>query len=431
MDLQPRPAYEKAIAATRPERMEWWQEARFGLFVHWGLYSLLGRNEWVMALEGIPKAEYEQLADRFQPTEHPARQWCRLAKEAGMNYVVMTTKHHEGYCLWDTKQTDYNAVQRGPGRDLVAEFVAACREYDLKIGFYYSLMDWHHPDGGACAYDPAARQRFLSFTHGCVRELMTNYGHIDILWYDVPQPFHSHEGWESLALNQMVRELQPHILINNRSRLDEDFSTPEGHVRAADEGRGWEACMTFNDVSWGWMPAADVDSWTPRDILRMLNKACNGGGNLLLNIGPDPEGNVPATAVEPLNLVGRWLDAYGEAVYGRLDRAPFRRSTALGNYSRKGNRVYFWVHHWPGAEFSICGFQTRLRKATLLKADQELAFSQEGHRIRFTDVPAEAPEPDTGFTVIALDFAEQPEHIPLATTPACWNEGYVPPPPKL
>ncbi|NLD44519.1 MAG: alpha-L-fucosidase, partial [Chloroflexi bacterium] len=176
--------YFRDAAATRAERMRWWHEARFGMFVHWGLYSQLARQEWVMNRERIPLAEYERLADSWKPRERPAREWARLAAQAGIKYVVLTTKHHEGFCLWDTAQTDYNAVRRGPGRDLVREFVEACREFGLKIGFYYSLMDWHHPDGARCATDDAARRRFLDFTQGCVRELCSNYGKIDILWYD-------------------------------------------------------------------------------------------------------------------------------------------------------------------------------------------------------------------------------------------------------
>ena len=158
--FQGRKEYEAATAATRDARMKWWREARFGMFVHYGLYALYGREEWVMLLENIPVADYEKKADIFQPRPGCAREWARLAAEAGMKYMVLTTKHHEGFCLWDTQMTDYNAVQRGPKRDLVAEYVAACREFGLKVGFYYSLMDWHHPDGARCATDTAARRRF-------------------------------------------------------------------------------------------------------------------------------------------------------------------------------------------------------------------------------------------------------------------------------
>ncbi len=228
--------YLKQTAASRAERLRWWQEARFGMFVHWGLYSQLGRHEWVMNRERIPVEEYEKLADTWHPKERPAREWARLAQQAGIKYLVMTTKHHEGFCLWDTQQTDYNAVRRGPGRDLVREYVEACREFGLKVGFYYSLMDWHHPDGALCAKDKAARRRFLDFTQGCVRELCTNYGRIDILWYDVSWPLRSPEEWESVKMSGMARELQPHLIINNRAQLDEDFGTPEEQVTAAEAG---------------------------------------------------------------------------------------------------------------------------------------------------------------------------------------------------
>ena len=281
------------VNADRDRRMAWWRESRFGMFIHWGLYSQLGRHEWAMNRERVPMAEYEKLAESWQVKEWPADEWARLAKESGMKYMVMTTKHHEGFCLWNTQQTPYNAVQMGPKRDLVAEYVEACRKHGLKIGFYYSLMDWHHADGANCALDEAARRRFLDFTQGCVRELMTQYGKIDILWYDVSWPLRSPEAWESAKMNAMARELQPEIIINNRSQLPEDFGTPEEHVTAENEGRDWEACMTFNG-SWGYMPYAPAEDWRrTREVLEMVRTAAAGQGNLLLNIGPKPDGSVP------------------------------------------------------------------------------------------------------------------------------------------
>ena len=415
--------YEKSTARTRETRMKWWREARFGMFVHWGLYALLERNEWVQAIECIPAKEYEKLAGKFKPRPGAAREWARLARDAGMKYMVLTTKHHEGFCLWDTEQTDYNAVKSACGRDLVREYVEACREFGLKIGFYYSLMDWHHPDGGRCVYDPGAARRFLDFTQGCVRELMSNYGRIDILWYDVALPFQHHEGWEAVSMNQMVRELQPHILINNRSRLDEDFATPEGTVTPAESGRGWEACMTFNEASWGYMPAAAQDSWTVRDILKMLNTAAGQGGNLLLNIGPAPDGSVPEEAVAPLKDVGKWLAKNGQAVNGKVDPAlgPYAAS-ALGGMSRKGKRVYFWVRSWPRVrEFGIGGFQTRLKSARFLAGGKKIDFAQEGARILLKNLPRTSPDKIAGVTVIELEFASTPRHQPFATTPALWT----------
>src|SRR6266852_5404698 len=172
-----------------PERpTQWWQEAKFAMFIHWGLYSVIGRHEWAMEVEGVPIPQYEMLAKHFNPKPNAARDWARLAKQAGQKYMVMTTKHHEGFCNFDTKLTDYCAPKQAARRDLVREFVDAVRAEGLRVGFYYSLMDWHHPDGARCATDEAARQRFVAYTHGLIRELLTNYGKIDILWYDVDWP---------------------------------------------------------------------------------------------------------------------------------------------------------------------------------------------------------------------------------------------------
>jgi alpha-L-fucosidase len=238
-----------SVAAGRTRRMQWWREAKFGMFVHWGLYSVLGRHEWAMENEGIPVSEYELLAKRFQPVPNVARAWARLAREAGMRYMVMTTKHHEGFCQFDTQLTNYCAPKQGPGRDVVKEYVQAARAEGLRVGFYYSLMDWHHPDGARCATDEAARNRFVSYIHGQVRELLTNYGKVDILWYDVAWPLDA-AGWESERMNQMVFELQPDIIVNNRNLLPGDFSTPEQEIAAESGGRAWGSCMTMND-SWG------------------------------------------------------------------------------------------------------------------------------------------------------------------------------------
>jgi 6-phosphofructokinase len=409
--------YMAKVDATRARRMKWWNEARFGMFIHWGLYAQMGRNEWVMNIECIPVKEYEKLADSWKPKPRPMREWARLAKKAGMNYMVMTTKHHEGYCLWDTAMTDYNSVARGPGRDLVQEFVDACREYDLKIGFYYSLMDWHHPDGMRCAKNAKARRRFLDFTQGCVRELMSNYGKIDVLWYDVSYPLRSPEAWESLKMNQVVRELQPHIIVNNRSQLDEDFSTPEGSVNPAAEGRGWEACMTFNHASWGYMPAAAHDAHNARDVLGMLNIAAGNQGNLLLNIGPAPDGSVPKWAVQPLTTVGRWLGKNGEAVYGKVNRVGPNRSSACCSYSRKGNVLYAWVKHWPGeSELPLGGFRTKLKKASFLASGKRIRFTQSKWRIVLKGLPKASPDKTAGTTVLKLEFESKPVNVPGATT---------------
>ncbi|MFH1569348.1 MAG: alpha-L-fucosidase [Gemmatimonadota bacterium] len=400
----------------RTARMEWWHQARFGMFVHWGLYSQLGRHEWVMNRERIPMAEYEQLAQTWKVKPRPAREWARLARKAGMKYMVMTTKHHEGFCLWDTKMTDYNAVRCAPGRDLVQEYVDACREFDLKIGFYYSLMDWHHPDGVRCARSEPARRRFIDFTHGCVRELMSNYGKIDILWYDVSWPLSSPELWESRKMSGLARRLQPGLIVNNRAQLPEDFGTPEEHISAAEEGRAWEACMTFNG-SWGYMPYALPEDWhSSRDVLLMVQQVTSGGGNLLLNIGPAPDGSVPPEATERLVPVGKWLAKYGDAcVYGDVDRAQME-FMPLGRWTRKGRTLYFWCSRWPGEEITFGGFRSKLARAKLARArllptGKRLRVWQQGEQIKLSGMPKKNPDPIASIAVIEMEFASQPRQI--------------------
>ncbi len=406
-----KPEYEETIAASRDRRMRWWREARFGMFVHYGLYAVEGQHEWAMAVQNRTVQEYETLAQRFQPKPQAAREWAELARQAGMKYMVLTTRHHDGFSLWDSKANPYNSVQLGPKRDLVSEFVAACRDLDLRIGFYTSLMDWHHPDGWRCAFDPAAHRRFLDYIHAINTELLTQYGKIDVLWYDVPRPMETWEGWESLTRNQDMRVLQPDILINNRSLLDEDFGTPE--ERIAPMPRDWEACMTFNALSWGYIDSAQAlpYSYNEKQILRMLNTVTANGGNLLLNIGPQPDGSVPPEAPAPLTKVGAWLEQNGEAVYGRKQISRFHPNNLCGT-SADGATVYLWNWIWPTAgQLILGGFTTPLRGVRYLHNGETIAFDQHGHQIRLRDLPAASPDPHAGIAVLALEFDEPPEFL--------------------
>ncbi len=389
------------MAATRAQRMAWWHEAKFGMFIHWGLYSVIGQHEWALEVEGVPIPQYELLAKHFTPKPNAARDWARLAKRAGQKYMVMTTKHHEGFCHWDTKLTDYCAPQQGPGRDLVREFVDAARAEGLRVGFYYSLMDWHHPDGARCKTDEEARRRFVEYTHGLIRELMTNYGKIDILWYDVDWPL-TPEQWESERMNQMVFDLQPDIIVNNRNGLEGDFSTPEQHIQAAEAGRAWESCMTLND-SWGFNRFDDA--WkTPKTIVANLANCARGGGNYLLNIGPEPDGSVPPESVAVLQSVGQWLDTNGKAIYG-TDRGNFGWNTNA-NYTRRGNTLYihqqFWPGHTPAADWlsfyqtqaviAIGGLKPNVISVRILKTGEKVDFIQDEFSLRVTGLPLTAPD---------------------------------------
>ena len=386
-------------AEDRERRMKWWHDARFGMFIHWGLYSVVGRHEWVMENEAIPVAEYEQLAQRFTPKPNAARAWAKLARQAGQKYMVMTTKHHEGFCLFDTKLTNYCAPKQACGRDLVREFVEAARAEGLRVGFYYSLMDWHHPDGARCADDEAARRRFVDYIHGQVRELCSNYGKLDVLWYDVNWPLKP-EGWEAARMNAMVRKLQPEIIINNRTGLPEDFATPEQRIQAAD--RAWEACMTMNG-SWGYQ-RADDDWKSPKTVIRNLITCARDGGNYLLNIGPRPDGSIPDESVRIMTAVGKWMEKNGDSIYTAEPCRVTRSANAL--FTRKGNTLYMHVHFWPGDYVAISGLTAQVKSARLHATGRSLKFDQDRFRTRFTGLPASAP--DDPVTTIAIECDSEP-----------------------
>jgi alpha-L-fucosidase len=386
---------------TRAQRMQWWHAARFGMFIHFGVYSTIGRHEWVMEDEAWPIGPYTAHAANFHPGSNCPRAWAKLAKAAGMKYMVMTTKHHEGFCNFDTKLTNYCASKQGPGRDVVREYVEAARAEGLRVGFYYSLMDWHHPDGARCKTDEAARGRFVDYTHGLIRELLTNYGKIDVLWYDVAWPLDA-KGWESERMNQMVFQLQPEIIVNNRNKLEGDFATPEQKIVAETNGRAWESCMTLND-SWGYQRADD--NWkSSRTIVRNLISCVRDGGNYLLNIGPKPDGSIPEESSRILNEVGAWMQTNGHTIY-ESDLCQVRRSN-YASFTRIGNTLYMHVHFWPGEYVAISGLRTRVKSARLLKTGTEVKFTQDDFQTKFTGLPEKAP--DYPVTTIEIECESEP-----------------------
>jgi len=414
-----RSEYEKQIASTRNKRMQWWRAARFGMFIHYGLYSQAGRHEWMMAHENIPITEYKKLADTFRPKLGAPKEWAAQAKKSGMKYIVMTTRHHEGFSLWDSKANFYNSINYGPKRDIVREFVDACREYELGIGFYSSLMDWNHTDGWRCAFDTKARQRFTQYILDLNTELLTQYGKIDILWYDVPEPMKSWEGWDSLELNQHMRSLQPDIIINDRSQLPEDFGTPEENLVPSE--RDWEACMTFNGISWGYVDSKQATAYScnAQRIIKMLCACTGGSGNLLLNIGPTPDGSIPEEAIEPLKTVGNWLNENGAAVYGHnkiKNIESWSKRVYGGNgitgATSDGKSVYLWNWIWPSdGEMGIGGYLTAPNAVRLLKDGTPLEFEHKGHRILLKNLPKTSPDLHAGITVIELEFEERPQFL--------------------
>ncbi len=388
------------VPAPTPDqirRLAWWKEAKYGLFIHYGLYSVWGRQEWAVEKEAIPIVEYQEQAKHFAPKPDAAREWARLAKASGMRYMVFTAKHHEGFCNFASKLTDYNSMAQGPKRDLVKEYVEAARAEGLGVGIYYSLMDWHHPDGERSRVDEAARKRFIDYTFGLITELMSNYGKIDILWYDGGQTLNARQQ-EADRMNEMVLKLQPDIIFNNRNHAEGDFSTPEQRILAAGNGRAWESCMTLNE-SWGY--DAEDDDWkSPRTVMKNLIQCARDGGNYLLNVGPRGDGTMPEPAVKILTEVGQWLAGNGDSIFkATAPCQPWRPSYAT--FSRQGNTLYMHVHYWPGNDVSLSGLLVKVKSAYFLRTKQPLKFTQDDVRVHITGLPVKAP--DSPVTTIAIE----------------------------
>lgn len=381
---------------------KWFQDARYGIFIHYGLYSLLGRGEWVLNREQIPLDEYARLADRFTAEKFDADDLARRVRNWGARYLCLTTKHHDGFCLYDSQLTDFTAPKTACGRDLVAETVAACRKHGLRIALYHSLNDWSASPNAVDALERPAEcyEAFIRFVHGQIREIMTRYGKIDVMWYDGWWPFDA-KGWKAEELNAMVRSLQPGILVNGRCGLPGDFSTPEGHISAT-KGM-WEACMTLNN-NWGYH-AGDHNWKGPKEVAGMLQRAAAGAGNLLLNIGPAGDGSIPQPTLDVLDRVGAWLGENGEAVYGSerflmdLRERGNERSdwNHFGGLTARGNAFYLHIVNWPGSELVLSGLECKVTDVSFLAGNRPCAFTQEGGRLRVTGLPAEA---DTSMPVV-------------------------------
>ncbi|RLF19924.1 MAG: alpha-L-fucosidase [Thermoprotei archaeon] len=388
------------------DRIKWFIEARFGMFIHWGLYSILGRAEWVMYLERIPKDEYAKLADKFKPDKFNADEWVEIAKNAGMKYMVFTSRHHDGFSLFDSAYSDFTSTKTAAGRDFIAEYVEACRRAGMRIGIYYSLLDWRWD-----AYwkgpkkDPEGWSKFLNYVHGQVEELCTNYGKIDILWYDGAWPYTA-EDWKSEELNEKVRKLQPQIITNNRSKIPGDFETPEQHIPWwSPPKRPWEACITMND-SWGYFEA-DRNWKSPRQIIGILAQCVSLGGNLLLNVGPRADGTFPPEAIEILSEIGRWMRVHGDSIYG-AGPCPF--TTTVGPITAKGKKAYVHALRWPGKEICVAGVGNSVQSAYILTTGEEVKFEQIGDRVFFKNLPRLAPDPYD--TVIVMELDSEPKGVP-------------------
>ena len=394
--------------------MSWFKDARFGMFIHYGAYAVAGRGEWVLNREHIPYDEYiEKYVNNFKAENYNPREWAKLAKRAGMKYMVLTTKHHDGFCLFDTETTDFNSVKMGPHKDLVKEYVEAVRAEGLKVGFYYSPADWHHPDYPGAYYrdwpqkfdSEEKRLRMIEFYRAQLKELMTNYGKIDILWYDGCVPDYQ---WDGAETNKMVKEWQPDILISNRNGEPCDFYCSEQRI-VAKPGAMWEACMTLDD-NWGYHKG-DTHYKTPFDVIKMLATVAKDCGNLLLNVGPKPSGDIPKFSRETLEAVGKWLDVNGEAIYG-TEQSPFMWNCS-SELTVKGNKVYIIMYH-KVEEFCLYEIANKVNKVYRLSDKKEMEFTQEDGRLKIYGVK-EAMNDELS-TVFVCEIEGKPEALTEKTS---------------
>lgn len=394
-----------------PGNTEWFVHDRFGMFIHFGTYSLPARHEWVKATEFISEEKYQKYFEQFNPDMFDAREWARKAKESGMKYAVLTTKHHEGFCLFDTKYTDYKITNTKFGRDLVREYVDAFRAEGLHVGFYYSLIDWHHPDFPIDRLHPRRRdknaealdrgrdmKKYAEYMRNQVTELLTNYGKIDILWFDFSydpeeseenRPWMQYGGgkgkneWEAEALIKTARDLQPEIIIDNRTQLEQDIWTPEQYqpmewLKHTETGELviWEACQTFSG-SWGYY--RDEQTWkSPKMLIDMLVNTVSIGGNLIMNVGPTARGYFDERANNALDVYGNWMKYNKRSIYGCTMAEPeftAPRGTRL-TQSEDGKRLYIHIIEYPYAFLEMHNLAGRIEYAQFLHDGSEILYTE-------------------------------------------------------
>ncbi len=413
----------------------WFVHDRFGMFIHWGLYALPARHEWVQSREQIPPEEYRKYFERFNPVDYDPYEWAAVAANAGMKYVVLTTKHHEGFCLWDSAFTDYKVTNTPYGQDLLAPFVEAFRSEGLHVGFYYSLIDWHHPDFPIDGIHPLRDlpnalelnkgrdvTKYADYLYNQVHELLTTF-EPDILWCDFSYPGREykgmpgkgHEDWQSERLVKMIREVRPSIILNNRLDLPAekaDIYTPEQWqplewVKVDGEPVVWEACQTFSG-SWGYH--RDETTWkSPGQLIRMLVNTVARGGNLLMNVGPTARGTFDERALDALDTYGEWLALHGDAIYG-CTQSEFPEPLDC-RLTQKGNKVYVHIFAWPFKHLHLKGLGDKVAFARFLHDSSEIPLKHRdwtSHQLNLEDntLVLELPviEPDVVVPVIELEL---------------------------
>lgn len=388
---------------NRSIRTKWFQEARFGLFIHWGLYAIPARGEWIRSTEEIPKDRYMQYFDEFTVDHYDPKAWAKLAKQAGMKYAVLTAKHHDGFCLWDTALTDFKATNTPAKRDLVREYLEAFRSEGIKVGLYYSLLDWYHPDfphyedrHHPMRSHPLERNdhrqfdRYLDYMHRQVRELLTDYGHLDIMWFDFSYDKLAGEAWRASELIRMARTLQPHLIIDNRLEgsgehsgtilsaeptdyagdfaCPEQMIPPEGIRNEIGDPVPWEACITLNN-NWGYV-SGDRHYKSAEMVIRMLVECVSKNGNLLINVGPNAKGEIPPESQGILEEVGCWMAQNNESIYG-CGMADFPKPE-WGRFTQKGNILYAHILEPQVSGICLPNLAGKIQKIRLLSDGSEI-----------------------------------------------------------
>lgn len=417
------------MSKKETDRLQWFQQARFGMFIHWGLYSVAAGEwkgqkcgEWMLMSSDIPAEEYEKLAQKFNPEKYDADRWVSTAKAAGMKYLVITAKHHEGFCLFDTKHTDYNIVKASPyGRDPIKPLAQACKKHGVKLCIYYSVKDWHHPqypreatartkrhpEGFHSRPNPQADYlKYLDYMQEQLRELLTHYGPVGILWFDWGiMPEGDVYLKRAAKIGEMIGKLQPACLVNNRfGGIKGDYGTPEQRIPGGTQKQAFETCMTLNN-SWGY--AKHDRNWKDAaTVVHNLVDIVQKGGNYLLNVGPTAQGVIPAEAVKIIKRVGRWLKVNGESVYG-AGTGSIHTSWLedIGAVTARTGRLYLHVLKWPAdRKLFLYDFKKkRLLKAYLLADSKKKPLKAEVHSCSLTlHLPKSAPDPLD--SVVTVEF---------------------------
>jgi alpha-L-fucosidase len=405
-----------AVLTAKPEAIEAWKDMRFGMFICWGPVTLTGKEIGWSRGKPTPIEEYDNLYKKWAPEKFDAREWAKVVKDTGARYVVFLVKHHDGFCLWDTKRTDYNIMNSPFKRDVTKEFAAALREQGIGFFPYYSTCDWHHPDfpatspGGSVQRPVSNIDRYTDYLEAQTKELITDYGPLVGIWFDVPQCFDRARGERVI---RFVRGLQPDLLVNNRTGAPGDFDTPEQTVGRSQFDRPWESCITLG-TQWTWKPNDTLKPYT--DAIRILVSCAVGDGNLALNTNPMPDGQIEPRQVESFRKIGVWLEKYGESIYGTRG-GPFVAPGAAalkahggsfalpggawwGGATRKGNAIYLHILRWPSDTITLPTIKPRIVKHTVLTGG-EATVKQTDTSI---EVTLPAAQRDSTDTIVKLEF---------------------------